>query len=61
MFRSPRRSLEFLHKKQIASVWWGESSIKFTEEDIAQDDKFALEGKLLPLLNNEVEENFEVI
>jgi len=61
MFRNPRRSLEFLHKNRIASVWWGESTIKFNEDDINQDNKFALENKLLPLLENELKGNFEII
>lgn len=61
MFKSPRRSLEFLHKKQIASAWWGEPTIKFAQEDIDNDDLFALETKLLPLLENEQRENFDVI
>ena len=61
MFKSPRRSLEFLHKRQIASSWWGEPTIKFAQEDIDNDDKFALEMKLLPLLENEQRENFDVI
>lgn len=61
LFKSPRRSLEFLHKRQIASAWWGEPTIKFTQEDIDNDDLFALETKLLPLLENEQRENFDVI
>ena len=61
MFRSPRRSLEFLHKNRIASSWWGESSIKFTQEDIGEDKIFALEAKILPLLKNEDSGNPEVI
>ena len=61
MFRSPRRSLEFLHKNRIASSWWGESSIKFTQEDIGEDKIFALEAKILPLLKNEDSGNPDVI
>lgn len=61
MFKNPRRSLEFLHKNRIASAWWGESTIKFTQEDIDNDDTFALETKLLPLLESEQRDNFEVI
>ena len=61
MFRSPRRSLEFLHKNRIASSWWGESSIKFTKEDIDEDNKFSLENKLQPLLRNELNGNFDVL
>ena len=61
MFRNPRRSLEFIHKQKIATSWWGEASIKFTQEDIDNDDKFALETKLLPLLENEQRNDFEVI
>ena len=61
MFRNPRRSLDFLWKRQIRSVWFGESSIKFTKEDIEEDNKFALENKLLPLLKNELNGNFDVL
>lgn len=61
MFKNPRRSLEFVHKQKIASSWWGESNIKFTQDDIDNDDKFVLETKLLPLLENEQQNNFEVI
>lgn len=61
MFRNPRRSLDFLWKRQIRSVWFGESSIKFTKEDIEEDNKFALEKKLLPLLKNELNGNFDVL
>ena len=61
MFRSPRRSLEFLHKNRIASSWWGESSIKFTQEDINEDKISALETKILPLLKNEDSGNPDVI
>ena len=61
MFKNPRRSLEFLHKNRIASSWWGESSIKFTQEDIGEDKIFALEAKILPLLKNEDSGNPDVI
>lgn len=61
MFRSPRRSLEFLHKNRIASSWWGESSIKFTQEDINEDKISVLETKILPLLKNEDSGNPDVI
>lgn len=61
MFRSPRRSLEFLHKNRIASSWWGESTIKFEQKDIDEDNILALEAKILPLLKNENSGNFDVI
>lgn len=61
MFKNPRRSLEFLHKNRIASAWWGESNIKFTQEDIDENNIFALEAKILPLLENEHRGNFDVI
>lgn len=61
MFKNPRRSLEFLHKNQIASSWWGESTIKFTPDDIEKDNTFALETKVMPLLENEYSGNPDVI
>lgn len=61
MFKNPRRSLEFLHKNRIASSWWGESTIKFTPDDIEKDNTFALETKVMPLLENEYSGNYDVI
>lgn len=61
MFKNPRRSLEFLHKNRIASSWWGESTIKFTPDDIEKDNTFALETKVIPLLENEYSGNYDVI
>ena len=61
MFKNPRRSLEFLHKNRIASLWWGESTIKFTPDDIEKDNTFALETKVIPLLENEYSGNYDVI
>ena len=61
MFKNPRRSLEFIWKNRIHSGWFGESSIKFTKEDIDEDDKFALENKLQSLLRNELNGNFDVL
>ena len=61
MFKNPRRALEFLHKNRIASSWWGESTIKFTPDDIEKDNTFALETKVIPLLENEYSGNYDVI
>ena len=36
-------------------------NLKFTKEDIEEDNKYALENKLLPLLKNELNGNFDVL
>ena len=61
MFQYPRRSLEFIHKNKIKTSWWDEPTIRFVQEDINNDDKSALATKLMPLLENEQQDNFDVI
>lgn len=55
--KSPRRSIE-AHLKTNFANWWGESSISFTDLPKTFNE---IKDLILPLLDNEIDNNFAVI